>query len=58
MTIGDLVVCHCQLSTWYKGTIGLLIGFSECTRDPVVMYSNGITLRLAKSGLEVINEGR
>jgi hypothetical protein len=55
MSIGDLVICNCIANVWYRGLTGILIGFSDCTKDPMVMYGNGEVLRLARSGLEVIS---
>jgi hypothetical protein len=49
--VGDLVICNCKADTWYKGAVGMLVGFSDCTKDPMVMYYNGEIMRLAKSGL-------
>jgi hypothetical protein len=55
MKVGDLVVCNCIAETWYKGVPGMLVGFSPCTKDPMVLYFNGEVMRLAKSGLEAVN---
>jgi hypothetical protein len=52
--VGDLVICNCTTDVWYKGVAGILIGFADCTKDPMVMYGNGTILRLARSGLEVV----
>jgi len=49
------VRCVCETDMWYKGVIGLLIGFSEITKDPMVMYAGGRVLRLARSQLAVVN---
>ena len=54
MKVGDMVVCDCLTNTWYKGIAGLLIGFDEHTKDPIVMYQGNRVLRLARSGLSVI----
>ena len=56
MKVGSLVVCKCAADVWYRDIVGILVGFADCTKDPMVMYGNGEVLRLAKSGLEVINE--
>ena len=55
MKPGDLVICNCAAAVWYRGLIGTLVGFADCTKDPMVMYGNGTILRLARSGLEVIS---
>jgi len=55
MKAGDLVICMCDTDTWYKGVIGLLVGFSELTKDPMVMYPGGRVLRLARARLEVFD---
>ena len=55
MKIGDLVICNCTADVWYKGLIGILVGFDGCTKDPMVLYGAGQTLRLAHSGLEVVS---
>ena len=59
MKVGDLVTTSAISDVWYKGLIGMLIGFdnfghfSTTTGDPLVMYSQG-TIRLAGAGLEVV----
>tara|TARA_Y100000034_G_C6575974_1_gene249776 strand:- start:250 stop:432 length:183 start_codon:yes stop_codon:yes gene_type:complete len=56
MKVGDLVVCNCKANTWYKGQVGTLVWFGPAPLvDPYVMYGNGTVIRLAKSGLEVLN---
>jgi hypothetical protein len=55
MKAGDLVVCNCAAAVWYKGLVGVIVGLSKYTKDPMVMYGNGEVLRLARSGLEVIS---
>jgi hypothetical protein len=63
MKVGDLVVCNCASDVWYKGLIGMLVGFdyfgawSLEKGDPLVMYSRE-TIRLAGNNLEVVNESR
>tara|TARA_R100000808_G_C2155291_1_gene167347 strand:- start:2086 stop:2280 length:195 start_codon:yes stop_codon:yes gene_type:complete len=64
MNVGDLVVCNCESDAWYKGMTGTLVGFdlhgnfNPTKGDPLVMYGNGETIRLAGTALEVINESR
>ena len=61
MKVGDLVICNCASNIWYRGLIGMLIGFddfghySATKGDPLVMYPQG-TMRLAGGALEVIND--
>ena len=55
MKVGDLVVCNCSAAVWYRGLSGILIGFADCTKDPMVMYGNGEVLRLASSSLDVLS---
>ena len=64
MRVGDLVVCNCENDkVWYKGRIGLLVGFdyfgkfSSEKGDPLVMYAED-TIRLAGRSLEVVRENR
>jgi hypothetical protein len=63
MKVGDMVICNCAADVWYKGLIGMLIGYDHHGRystekgDPLVMYPQK-TMRLARPGLEVINESR
>jgi len=61
MKPGDLVVCQCENDRmWYKGMIGLLVGFDRFGKfnlekgDPLVMYGNGETLRLAGNTIEAV----
>ena len=62
MKPGDLVVSNCETKTWYQGVVGMLIGFDRFGKfnltkgDPLVMYGNGQTIRLAGKALEVISE--
>jgi len=64
MKPGDLVVCNCETDVWYKGIVGMLVGFDHFGRrsikkgDPLVMYGRGEVIRLARSGLKVIREDR
>jgi len=59
MLRGDLVVCRCKTDVWYKGMVGMLIGFdrfgvfNRTVGDPVVMYPGGKKMRLCLSGLEL-----
>ena len=53
MKVGDLVVCNCEAEIWYKGRIGLLIGFEPLLKDPIVQYGKR-TMRLAGSGLKKV----
>jgi len=59
MQIGDLVVCNPTGDVWYKGLVGMLIGYdhfghySTTAGDPLVMYGEK-TVRLAYSRVEVI----
>ena len=62
MKAGVLVKCHCAADVWYSGLIGMLIGFDHHGRfvsdgkgDPLVMYGNGKTVRLVRSGLEGVS---
>ena len=57
MKVGDLVRCVCEADIWYRGVIGVVIGFA-ITSDPEILYPNGKILRLAKAGLEVVSESR
>jgi len=57
MKVGDLVRCVCEADIWYRGVIGVVIGFA-ITNDPEILYPNGKILRLAMAGLEVISESR
>jgi hypothetical protein len=55
--VGDLVICNCQMDTWYKGKLGLVIDL--CTmKNPWVLYPNGEVIRLTYQALEIISEGR
>jgi len=61
MKPGDLVVYQCENDRmWYKGMIGLLVGFDRFGKfnlekgDPLVMYGNGETLRLAGNTIEAV----
>ncbi len=56
MKVGDLIRCNCVSDVWYKGKVGMLVGFNRCTKDPEILYFNNEILRLAKSSLEVISE--
>jgi len=59
MQVGDLVICNCAADVWYRGLIGMLIGYDHFGHystekgDPLVMYPGG-TVRLAGNGLEVV----
>ena len=59
MNVGDLVICNCASNIWYRGLIGMLIGFddfghySTTKGDPLVMYPQG-TMRLVRGALEVV----
>ena len=61
MQVGDLVMCNCESSIWYKGLTGILVYFDHFGRvskekgDPVVMYEGGTCIRLARSGLSVVS---
>ena len=61
MNPGDLVVSNCENKTWYQGVVGILVGFDRFGKfslikgDPLVMYGNGQTLRLAGTSLSVIS---
>ncbi len=60
MKIGDLVICNCRSDVWYKGQIGMFIGYdlwgkySTLRGDPLVMYLQE-TVRLSGTALEVVN---
>ena len=55
MSVGDLVICNCAASMWYKGLVGVIVDLSKYTEDPMVMYGNGQVLRLAKSSLKAVS---
>jgi len=62
MKIGDLVICHCESDTWYKGIAGLLIGFElngieyDYPRgSALVLYDAGRTVRLGRGFLQVVS---
>ena len=63
MKIGDLVICNCASDVWYKGLIGMFIGYDHFGRystlrgDPLVMYLRE-TVRLSGNALEVISASR
>ena len=60
MKVGDLVICNCAANVWYKGLIGMLIGYDHHGHyntekgDPLVMYPQEV-MRLTRSGLEVVS---
>ena len=59
---GTLVRCNCKADTWYKGLVGTVVGFDHFGKfrtdgvgDPLVMFgSSGATMRMARSGLEIL----
>ena len=53
MKLGDLVRCDCEIDTWYKGKMGLVVDFCSM-KNPWVLYPSGKVVRLAGSALEVI----
>ena len=62
MKVGDLVVCNCPNDTWYKGQIGMLIGFmlngipnDDGRGSAVVWYANAKTIHLMTSALKVMS---
>lgn len=61
MKIGDLVVCNCASDVWYRGLVGMFVGYdhfghySTTAGDPLVMYSQE-TVRLAGVALEIVHE--
>ncbi len=62
MKIGDLVICHCESDTWYKGITGMLVGFElngieyDYPRgSALVLYDAGRTVLLHRVGLQVVS---
>ena len=63
MKVGDLVICNCPGSTWYKGLVGMVIGFvrngvprdSSENSEAVVLYGNTQTVELIAHRLQVVS---
>ena len=61
MKVGDLVICNCISDVWYRGLVGVLIGFdyhgmyTTDKGDPLVMYPEQI-MRLTRTNLETVSK--
>ena len=61
--VGDLVVCNCPNDTWYKGKVGMLLGFNlngipneDGRGSAVVWYGHaGHAIHLMTSALKVMS---
>ncbi len=53
MKVGDLVTCNCDADIWYKGLQGIIVEI-DWLKDVHVLYGNGQIVRLARSGIEVL----